>query len=147
MKPILASLLAAGSLALAIPAAQAQPLEHGRAMQARETRGGMGMLRGLDLTEAQRDQVFRIFYDQAPAVRERMKAVRSAREDLRKAAAAPSFDSVRVRQLADAAGKAQADAAYARAETMSRVLAVLTPEQRTRLEQRSERGPRRGHRS
>ena len=145
--PFLASLLAAGSLAFAVPAAQAQPFEHGRAMQAHQMRGGMGMLRGLDLTEAQRDQVFKIFHDQAPAMRERMKAARSAQEELRKAASASSFDSARVRQLADAAGKAHADAAYARAETMSRVAAVLTPEQRAKLQQLSERGPRRGHRS
>jgi Spy/CpxP family protein refolding chaperone len=149
MKAILASLLAASSVALAIPAAQAQPFEHGRAMQAREMRGGagMGMLRGLDLSEAQRDQVFRIFHDQAPAMRERMKATRAAHEELRKATAAATFDSARVRQLADAVGKAHADAAYARAENMSRVLAVLTPEQRAKLEQRRERGSRRGHRS
>lgn len=148
MKAILASLLAASSVAFAIPAAQAQPFEHGRTMQAREMRGGgMGMLRGLDLSEAQRDQVFRIFHDQAPAMRERMKATRAAHEELRKATAAATFDSARVRQLADAVGKAHADAAYARAENMSRVLAVLTPEQRAKLEQRRERGSRRGHRS
>jgi Spy/CpxP family protein refolding chaperone len=148
MKPLLASLLAAGSLAFAIPAAQAQPFEHGRAMQAHQVRGGgMGMLRGLDLTEAQRDQVFKIFHDQAPAMRERMKATRAAHEELRKATTAQPFDSARVRQLADAVGKAHADAAYARAESMSRVAAVLTPEQRAKLEQRREHGPRRGHRS
>jgi Spy/CpxP family protein refolding chaperone len=143
MKTVLAGLLAASSLALAIPAAQAQPFEHGRAMQSHQMRGGgMGMLRGLDLTEAQRDQIFKIFHDQAPAMRERMKATRAAREELRRQAAAQSFDSARVRQAADAVGKTHADAAYARAETMSRVLALLTPEQRTKLEQRRSHGPR-----
>ena len=148
MKAILASLLAASSVAVAIPSAQAQPFEHGRAMQAHQMRGGgMGMLRGLDLSEAQRDQVFKIFHDQAPAMRERMKATRAAHEELRKATAAATFDSARVRQLADAVGKAHAEAAYARAENMSRVLAVLTPEQRAKLEQRRGRGSHRGHRS
>lgn len=151
--PLLASLLAAGSLAFGIPEAQAQPFEHGRAMQAHQMhgggmeRGGMRMLRGLDLSEAQRDQIFKIFHDQAPAMRERMKAARAAHEELRKATTAANFDSARVRQAADAVGKAHADAAYARAETMSRALAVLTPEQRTKLEQRREQGPRRGPRS
>lgn len=148
MKAILASLLAASSVAVAVPAAQAQPFEHDRAMQAHQMRGGgMGMLRGLDLSEAQRDQVFKIFHDQAPAMRERMKATRAAHEELRKATAAATFDSARVRQLADAVGKAHAEAAYARAENMSRVLAVLTPEQRAKLEQRRGRGSHRGHRS
>ncbi len=149
--PVLASLLAASSLAFGIPDAQAQPFEHARAMQAHQMRGGMerggmGMLRGLDLSEAQRDQMFKIFHDQAPAMRERMKAARAARDELRKATLAPSFDGARVRQAADAVGKAHADAAYARAETMSRALAVLTPEQRSKLEQRREQG-RRGPRS
>lgn len=147
MKSILAGVLAAASLALAIPAAQAQPFEHGRAVHAHQARGGMGMLRGLDLSQAQRDQIFKIIHDRAPAMREQMKAVRAAHEELRNATTAPSFDSARARQAADAVGKAQTDAAYARAETMSRVLAVLTPEQRTKLEQRRERGPRRGPRS
>jgi periplasmic protein CpxP/Spy len=152
--PYLASLLIAGSLALALPsAAQANQRGPGGAMQMHEMRGGHGgfqsggmhFLRRLDLTEAQRDQVFKIFHEQAPAMRERMKAARSAREELRKATAAPSFDSAQVRQLADAVGKAYADAAYARAETMSRVVALLTPEQRAKLEEMRSRGPRRGH--
>jgi protein CpxP len=152
--PFLASLLTASSLAFGIPDAQAQPFERGSAMQAHQMhggggmeRGGMRMLRGLDLSEAQRDQIFKIFHDQAPAMRERMKAARASHEELRKATTAPSFDSARARQAADAVGKAHADAAYARAETMSRALAVLTPEQRTKLEQRREQGARRGPRS
>lgn len=147
--PYIAALLVAGSLAFALPAAaQAQPGRQGGAMPMHEMRGGgMHMLRRLDLTEAQRDQVFKIFHDQAPAMRERMKAARAAHEELRKATAAPSFDSGRVRQLADAVGKAHADAAYARAETMSRVVALLTPEQRTKLEEFRARGQRRGQRS
>ena len=142
--PYLAGLLAAASLAFAVPA-QAQPGGHGGGMH--EMRGGMQMLRRLDLTEAQRDQVFKIFHDAAPAMRERMKAARSAQDELRKAATASSFDNARVRQLADAVGKAHAEAAYARAETMSRVAALLTPEQRARLDELRERGPRRGPRS
>lgn len=146
----LASLLVAGSLAFAVPgAALAQPGGHGRGMQAHQMRdgGGMRMLRHLDLTEAQRDQVFKIFHERAPAMRERMKATRAAHDELRKATAAPSFDSARVRQLADAVGKAHADAAYARAETMSKVVALLTPEQRARLEKsRSEWRERGGRR-
>lgn len=150
--PFLASLLVAGGLAFAVPAVHAHPGGggFGGGFGGGEPRAGMHSLRRLDLSEAQRDQIFKLFHDQAPAMRERMKAARDAREELRKAATAATFDGARVRQLADAAGKAHADAAYARAETMSKVAALLTPEQRARLEQsRSqwrERGPRRGHR-
>lgn len=143
LNPYLASLLVAGSLAFAAPAAvQAHP---GGGFGG-EPRAGMQSLRRLDLSEAQRDQIFKLFHDQAPAMRERIKTVRSAQEELRMAASAPSFDSARVRQLADAAGKAHADAAYARAEMMSKVAALLTPEQRAKLNEIRSRGPRRGHR-
>lgn len=146
----LSGLALAASFALALPnAAQADPRGSGEREgmhQMRgggEHRGGMGFLRGLDLTPEQRDQVFRIFHDQAPALRERAQAARDTREELRKLALGPSFDSAKARQLADAAAKAQADVAVMRAEGMSKVVALLTPEQRTKLEQA---GERRGYR-
>ena len=90
-------------------------------------------LRQLNLTEAQRDQIFRIFHDQAPATREQVKLVHRAREALRVAALSPGFDHAQARSLAAAAGKALSDMALMRAETMSRVAALLTPEQRETL--------------
>jgi len=106
---------------------------------------GARMFRGLDLTEAQRDQIFRIRHEQAPAARERTKAARAAQQALRKAATDPNANSTQIRQLADAVGKTHADAAVARVETQRKVLAVLTPEQRSKLEQmRQQRGQHRG---
>jgi Spy/CpxP family protein refolding chaperone len=132
----LAGLLIATS-ALALPAyAQMQRGPHGH-------EGGR-MMRQLDLTEAQRDQIFRIRHESAPAMRERMKSARAAQQALRQAAADPNADSGRIRQLADAVGKAHADAAVARVETHRKVLAILTPEQRSKLEQSRRDG--RGHR-
>lgn len=96
-------------------------------------------MRGLDLTEAQREQVRGIFKEQAPALRSRMEIVRKAHQELRAASLEPSFDSARVRQLADNGAKAMADAAVLRAETMSKVVALLTPEQRAKLEERRKR--------
>ena len=95
--------------------------------------GEMRGLRALDLSEAQRDQIFRIRHEQAPAARERMKAARAAHEALRQAARDPNADGARIRSLADAVGKAHADAAVARVETQRRILAVLTPEQRQKI--------------
>ena len=149
-----ASFLIASSLALGISSAQAQPMERGPA-QAHQMhmRGGPGgesfrpgpqrWLRQLDLSEAQRDQVFKIFHDQAPAMREQMKVVRRTREELRQAATSPNFDRARARQLADTQAKALSEMTFMRADSMSRVVAVLTPEQRTKLQQLRERGPRR----
>ena len=64
---------------------------------------GMGMhrmLRHLDLSDAQRDQVFKIFHDQSPAMHERMKAMRAARGDLEKLAFDSAFDRERAREAA-----------------------------------------------
>jgi protein CpxP len=96
------------------------------------------MLRHLDLSDAQRDQVFKIFHDQSPAMHERMKAARAAREDLQKLAAASAFDRQRARAIADTEAKAIADMEVMRAESLARVREVLTPEQRAKLDQMRE---------
>lgn len=129
--------LFASSLALGLtPLAAAQPMSDGPG------RGGghpMMHLRALGLSEAQHDQVFKIFHDQAPAMHEQMKQVRRSGEELRKLAAAERFDEPRARQLADAQAKAFAALAVMRAQTMSRVREILTPEQRAKMDQSMER--------
>jgi Spy/CpxP family protein refolding chaperone len=139
-----AGLLAASSVALALPA-EAHRMGPGSGaqheMQGRPG-GGMRMLRQLDLTQEQRDQARKIFDEQAPALRERGAAARAAHDALRKGTLDPNADSSRIRELADAVGKAHADAAVLRAETMRRVAALLTPEQRAKLEQARERDGR-----
>ncbi|HEX6267314.1 MAG TPA: Spy/CpxP family protein refolding chaperone [Burkholderiales bacterium] len=141
INPYLAGLLAAGSLALAIPAAAYAHPSGGQ--QRHEMRGGARMLHKLDLTEAQREQARKIFQEQAPTMRERMEAARTAQRELRAMAMSPGFDSARARDLADTAARAQADAAVIRAESMSKVFALLTPEQRAKVEEARERRGRR----
>jgi Spy/CpxP family protein refolding chaperone len=142
--PYLASFLLASGLALGVSSAEAQPSERGQA-QVHQMRspGAQRWLRQLDLSEAQRDQVFKIFHDLAPAMREQMKVVRRTREELRQAATSANFDRARARQLSDTQAKAIGEMSFMRADSMSRVVAVLTPEQRTKLQQLRERGPRR----
>jgi len=127
-----ASFLLASSLALGLtPLALAQPMEE-RGME----RGRHAMqLRTLGLSEAQQDQVFKIFHDSRPAVYEQIKQLRRARLELGKLAGAERFDSARARQLADAQGKAMAELALLRVQTMRRVREVLTPEQRDKMDQ------------
>ena len=100
--------------------------------------GGMRGLRGLDLTEAQRDQIFKIQHEQAPAFRDQMKKVRASRDELQKLARADKFDQAAARRAADSQAKAVSDLAFMRVQTASRVHAVLTPEQRTKLDQQRE---------
>jgi Spy/CpxP family protein refolding chaperone len=166
-KTLLAGLLAASGLMLAVPAVQAQPyggygpgMGMGMGMgpggqggygPMHGMRGGgrgfgeLGEMRGLwrlDLTDAQRDQMFKIRHEAAPALREKMEAARKARLELRQIAGSQNYDSARARQLADTQAKAMADATFLRTEMMNKIVAVLTPEQRTKLnELRDQRGP------
>jgi Spy/CpxP family protein refolding chaperone len=151
MKPYLRNLLIAGGLAAGLAGAGALAQERGpagqpemRAVHGMHHQGGQRWLRRLDLTEAQRDQVFKIFHEQAPVMREHAKALRDASRALRAAAISPNFDRARARTLADTQAKAMAELAFLRADAMSRVVALLTPEQREKLQQQRERGSRRG---
>jgi periplasmic protein CpxP/Spy len=124
-------------MALALAgSAFAQPMEGPGLMAMHPRSGGMHgeRLRRLGLTEAQQDQVFKIYHDQAPEMRERMKALRRAHQALQQSAKAVPFDRDRARQLADTEAKAVAQIALTRVETMSRVRAVLTEEQRAKLD-------------
>src|ERR1700751_393549 len=130
--------LIASSLALGLgSSAIAQSDERPGAMPSH----GMGMyrmLRHLDLSDAQRDQVFKIFHDQSPAMHESMKAARAAHKDLEKLALASAFDRQRARAIADTEAKAIADMEVLRAESTARVREILTPEQRAKLDQMRE---------
>jgi periplasmic protein CpxP/Spy len=152
MNSYLRSFLLASALALGVSATSTFAQTATPVAQKDMRGGGHGMhdggprqwLRRLDLSEAQRDQVFKILHDQAPAIREQAKAARRAGQELRQAALSGGFDRARARQLADVQAKALSEMALLRADTMSRVVALLTPEQRQKLQQHNER---RGQRS
>jgi Spy/CpxP family protein refolding chaperone len=130
--PYLAGFLAATSVAFALPAQAHSHSSGAGATQQAQGEPGARMFRHLNLTAEQREQVSKIFQEQAPAFKERTQADRAAHEALRKAATDPNAN---LRQLADAAGKAHADVAVLRAETLRKVVPLLTPEQRAKLEQ------------
>jgi Spy/CpxP family protein refolding chaperone len=132
MREHIKAFLLASSLAFGIPTfVEAEPLES--APDGAHEMRAMRWLRRLDLSEAQRDRVFAIFHEQANATREQMKLVHRAHEALRRAALSPGFDGAQARSLADAAGRALSELALMRAETLSRVAAVLTLAQREKL--------------
>src|SRR4051812_45990060 len=140
----IAAALCAGGLALTM-GAQAQPApeggqQHG-GMHHMRHHGGGGEMRGLqalNLSEAQRDQIFKIHHDQAPAFRDQMKKARASREELQKLARADKLDQAAVRRAADAQAKAISDLAVLRVQAANQVRQVLTPEQRTKLDQQRE---------
>ena len=135
-KFLLASSCALGLAPLAANEAFAQPA-FGPMGEGMHRRGGEMMhgMRELNLTEQQRDQIFKIHHEQAPAMREQMKQVQRARDDLRQIAMADKFDETKARQAADAQAKAMANMAVMRAQSMNRVRQVLTPEQRSKMDQ------------
>lgn len=105
-------------------------------------RGPMGMLRGLNLSEEQRDKVFALMHGQVPAMREKGKELAKAREALRGAGMTTAYDAAKVAQLAAAQGKVIADMIVMRTETFNKVFALLTPEQQRTLTERRNRGRR-----
>ena len=94
--------------------------------------GPPAWLRELDLSEAQQEQVFEIFYRLTPVVRERLQASRHAHEELEDLAIAVSLDSDRGREAFEAEAQALADVAEIRMHAMRSVYELLTVEQRAR---------------
>ncbi len=92
----------------------------------------------LNLTEAQRDQMFEIRYAQKPAMRSKMKELHRARQALREAATADNYDLRQVQTLAQAQAKTLAEMIVMRTETRHKIYAILTPEQRQQLSQMRE---------
>jgi Spy/CpxP family protein refolding chaperone len=92
--------------------------------------------RGLGLTPEQETKVVALRTQQQPesqAARDRLSA---ARQKLRDVEQASTLDEKALREAAVAAANAQADMAVMRAKHRTQFLALLTPEQRTKAEQR-----------
>jgi periplasmic protein CpxP/Spy len=101
------------------------------------------MLRGLSLTEAQRDKVFAILHAQAPLLREKFKVARGAQEALLALTTSMQYDKARARSLADAGARALGEVSVLRADAEHEIYLALTDAQRDQLEltQRSVRRP------
>ena len=92
------------------------------------------MLRGVTLTESQRDKVFMIFHAQAPTLRETVKAARRAQEDLQQLTLSAQFDQSKARSLVDSFVRSIGTIALLRAEGEHEIYALLTEEQRQQLQ-------------
>lgn len=91
-------------------------------------------LRGVELSEAQDDKVFAILHEEKPYLREQGKAAAKAQEALRELAEADKYDDAKAASLAQAAATAMANISLQRVRTEQKLLAVLTPEQRKKLD-------------
>lgn len=167
----IAAFTVAGSLALAVPflvSAQSSPADAPQAAPSRRLeqqpvhwrhgveghRGGDalfgrrgygdGFLRGLDLSDQQRDRIFEIRHAAAPKMREQAKTLREARGAFAKLALSPDYDEAKVKALADRSAQALSVMAQLRARSMNEIYRVLTPEQQAKVQQRQERRAARG---
>jgi Spy/CpxP family protein refolding chaperone len=98
---------------------------------------------GLDLSEAQQDQVFAIVHAEAPYLREQSKAAAKAREALHALARADKYDDAKAAALAKDLASAEANIALQHVRTQQKLLAVLTPEQRNKQADEKPRHPQR----
>ena len=92
------------------------------------------MLRGLTLTESQRDKFFMIFHAQAPTLRETIKAAWRAQDDLQQLELSAQFDQAKARSLVDSFARSLGTIALLRAEGEHEIYALLTEEQRQQLQ-------------
>lgn len=96
-------------------------------------------LRGIELTDAQRDQIFDLTYKQMPAQRELGKQLRQIHEQLHTLALGKDYDSAKAKQLVDSQSKLQGQMMLSRIETDHQIYQLLTDEQRKQLEERKPR--------
>lgn len=141
-KSLAISVLAATMALAAVPMASfAQGGGHGASHRSPDRvsmhRGHDGMqgrmFQRLKLTEAQRDQIFKIRHDQAPEVFKLKNDQRAAAAKLRELSRAATFDDAQAQTLASELGQAQGQLALLRAKQHAQIQAVLTPEQRDQL--------------
>jgi Spy/CpxP family protein refolding chaperone len=95
---------------------------------------GPSFLRGINLTEAQRDKVFAIRHAQAPVMREKFKIVRKSHEDLRALTTSAQYDDAKARAIADTGARAMAELAVLKARGDHDIYALLTPEQKAQAD-------------
>jgi Spy/CpxP family protein refolding chaperone len=95
----------------------------------------------LQLSEAQEQKAFALRHAFEPLRVEQTAALRKAHEGLRALAASGQFDEAKAAALSQAIGKAAAALALGQARTDAQFLALLTPEQRARLDGDAPRSP------
>ena len=96
--------------------------------------GGFGPMAGLNLTDAQKEQIRQIhesFAEQTKALRDQMRTLHEGQGD-----PMTNFNEAAVRSAAEARAKIQVELEVAHAKMMSQVANVLTAEQRAQMAER-----------
>jgi len=90
-------------------------------------------LHALTLSDEQQDRIFDLLHAQAPHVRQLVRRLHKAGEQLRGLGLSETYDEAAARALVEASTAAQAELALLRTRTDHAILAVLTPEQRKQV--------------
>lgn len=94
------------------------------------------MLRGVELSDSQREQVRQIMRKQTEDMQARGKELQQTRDALRSLALSEDYSEAKLKELAAAHGRAVAAMAEQRALSARQIHQLLTPEQRKQLEER-----------
>jgi protein CpxP len=142
MKKIIVALIAIATLALGAIFVSAQKSDHkggheGRGFGKRggHHRGGGMMLRGADLTDAQKAQVKEIMEASKAKVKPLRESMKANREKLRLATENGKFDEAQVLAIANESASVSAQLLVERQRTKSQIFNILTPEQREKAAQ------------
>ena len=114
-------------------AAMAAALVFATAAHAQSLGGPPDWLQELSLTKAQQQAVFQIFYEQAPAVRERLETAREAHEALELLAVNARLNTDKARTLEAARSRALQDVSALRVQAMLQVYNLLSVDQRAQV--------------
>lgn len=112
--------------------------EHGGGFGTIGTGGATGhilkMMDKLDLTQEQRDKVWTILDATRVTMRPHIEALYEGRKQM-KQLRGDNYDESAARKLADQQGKHLADMIFLKTQAHSKIHAVLTPEQRAKMDQ------------
>ena len=97
------------------------------------------LMRALDLTDAQQQQVKFLVDAQRPALKGLMQQMASQRAEMLSATQNGQFDQAKVQAIANQQGQTLANLIVVRQELQSKIYGLLTPEQRTKFDQMQQR--------
>jgi Spy/CpxP family protein refolding chaperone len=141
MKKIIVAIIAIVVLALGAVFVSAQKADHKGSHEGRgfrkggHHRGGGMMLRGLDLTDAQKAQVKEIMEASKAKVQPLRESMKANRQKLQAATENGKFDEAAVQALANENASLSAQLLVERSRVKSQIFNILTPEQREKAAQ------------
>lgn len=95
----------------------------------------MGMFHQLNLTDAQRTQMKQIMTQERPTLKPLMQQMAQGQNQLRTLELSGNFDENQVRTIAAQQSQTMTELTVQRARIQSQMVALLTPDQKTKLNQ------------